>query len=110
MATGRLGSTVLSTSDTNTLIYTVPSTKCAIVTIAATNLTGSATRLYVAVTSNTANTPSDSEWLEYGVSLNPLGVYERTGVVISSNMRVICKTPIANSLAINVYGFEQDPT
>ena len=108
MASGRLGTKFL-VDTSNTSIYTVPAAKVAVCTISAVNLSATQVKMVVALTSNTINSPSNGEIIEYNVPLaSDGGVFERSGIVIGPSMNVVVSAASANSIAVSVYGFEQD--
>lgn len=109
MASGRLATAFLSTT-ANTAVYTAPSDSLAVVTISVINLSSTTTRVTLSLTTSGTNAPAQSEYIEYNLPITADGgVYERSGVVISPNMKIVASSPISNALAINVWGFEQLP-
>ena len=108
MATGRLGTRFL-TDTSNTSVYTVPAAKIAVATISAVNLSATQVKMTIALTSNTINSAGNGEIIEYNVPLAADGgVFERSGIVMSPTMNVVVTAASANSIAVSVYGFEQD--
>jgi hypothetical protein len=108
MASGRLG-TVFLADTANTSVYTVPAAKVAVLTVSAVNLSSTTVKLNMALTTNANNNPNLSEFIEYNVPLAADGgVFEKTGVVIGPSMNVVVAAASANSIAVSVYGFEQD--
>jgi hypothetical protein len=103
MAIKKLGASA-PTATTNTTVYTVPALKSAVANINLVN-TGAATitvRLAIAAT----GTPGASEWIEYGATITPYGVLERTGIAMSAAENVVVYTDIA-TLAVRVHGVEE---
>lgn len=105
MASGRLGNKLLSTS-ANTVIYTVPAGKFAVVTVSALNRTTTNARLTIALSANA--TPIAMDQIELETLVAAKGVFERSGLAIKSGDKVICSSPTANAFAIVVHGIEQD--
>lgn len=108
MASGRLANVFLTTT-ANTVVYTVPANNLAVVTISAVNISPTLNKLTIALTNNAVN-PDISEYLEYTVPVNPDGgVYERSGVIVSPNMKIVASALAANAISLSVWGFEQAP-
>lgn len=117
MATGRLGSVSL-TSTTNTVtppVYVVPSSTYAVFNVSFCNTQASAVTIRLAIASNPASI-SASEWIEYGVSVAPNGVFERTGLVADAGKAVVAWTSASTSgsagsnVTVNVWGIETSTT
>ena len=102
MASGILGQSA-PTATTNTTVYTVPSATTATFSFNVCNRGGSAITARVAIASS--DTPSDSEWVEYDVSIPANGVLERTGFVAQAAERVVVYVSAATA-SISVYGYE----
>lgn len=103
MATGILGqSSPLAT--TNTTVYTVPSSTTATFNISVVNTSASFITVRLAVAATTS--PTNNEYLEYDVLLEPNGVLERTGIVAQATKNVVVYAS-ANGLSVSVYGYEE---
>lgn len=104
MATGILGKSAPSAA-TNTVVYTVPSSKIASVTVSVCNRgdTSATVRLALAAT----GTPASTEYIEYDQPVIPSGVLERSGIVLQAGANVVVYTSTANTSVI-VYGYEED--
>ena len=105
MASGKLGSAAPAAT-TNTVIYTVPVDKYAVVSISVLNRSATAcNEVRIAVGANT--NPSTMDFLEYNVSLPPTGVVERSGVVMSTGEKVVVYAQNATA-SVRVHGIEGD--
>jgi hypothetical protein len=110
--TGTLGATTATTA------YMVPSTTYTVCNVSFTNTgTTSATiRLYVGTSLGTAGSPTGSlvasEAIEYDTVVAPKGVFERTGLVLSSTSGAKYITVYAStaSVNVNIYGIETSTT
>jgi hypothetical protein len=114
MATGRLGSTSLTTS-TNATVYSVPSNYYSVFNVSFCNTQSSAVTIRLAIASNGASVAA-SEWIEYGVTVAPNGVFERTGLVADAGKAVVAWTSsstaasIGSNVTVNVWGIETSTT
>ena len=110
MATGRLGSTSLTTT-TNATIYTVPTGYYSVFNVAFCNTQATAVTIRLAIASNGSSVTA-SEWIEYGTTVVPGGVFERAGLVADENKAVVAWTSastaasIGSNVTVNVYGIE----
>jgi hypothetical protein len=114
MATGILY-TGTPGATTATTTYMVPNNTYTVCNVSFTNTsttTAATIRLYIGTSLGTAGSPTGtlvpSEAIEYGVSIAPGGVFERTGLVLSSTsgakyITVYCSTATIN---VNIYGIE----
>lgn len=84
MATGRLGTEDLAAT-TYTTLYTVPADTFSVVTVNLLNRGSTAVNARIAVTTVAGpSAPSNSEFIEYDVSISGNGVLERTGLVLDA--------------------------
>lgn len=104
MASGRLGTQNITSTNTNIQLYQVPSGQNASVTINVCNRGTSAAAIRIALTDST--TPDLSEWVDWDAVVQPNESYQRTGVVLSSGQYVYVRSDQAN-ISVNVYGFEE---
>lgn len=114
MATGILY-TGTPGATTATTTYTVPNNTYTVCNVSFTNTsttTAATIRLYIGTSLGTAGSPTgslvSSEAIEYGTVVAPGGVFERTGLVLSSSsgakyITVYCSTATVN---VNIYGIE----
>lgn len=105
MATGRLtigGALQLGTS--NTTLYTVPSLNYTVFNVSLTNTGTTAVTIQLAIA--TTASPATAEWIEYGTTIQPKGVFERTGLVAGAGLNIVGLASIANQVNATVYGIE----
>jgi hypothetical protein len=113
MATGILY-TGTPGATTNTTTYGVPANTYSVINVSFTNTgaTAAQIRLYIGASLGSAGSPNGSpvanEAIEYGTTIAPNGVFERTGLVLSSTtgakyVTVYCTTANVN---VNIYGIE----
>jgi hypothetical protein len=102
MATGRLGASAL-TASTNATVYEVPADTFSVVTVNITNRNAADRQIRLALAS--ADTPDNSEYLEYDTTLLGNGVLEKSGVVMDAGKKIVA---YANGTEVNVviYGIE----
>ena len=100
---------------TNTTTYTVPNNTYTVCNVSFTNVsatTAATIRLYVGASLGTAGSPTGtlvpSEAIEYGVSIAPGGVFERTGLVLGASTGAKYVTAYASTanVNVNIYGIE----
>lgn len=103
MASGKLGAAALS-ANTDTTVYTVPSSTVATVNVNMCNRGTVATTVRLAVAAT--GSPGNSEFIEYEAILPPNGVLERTGIVCSAAERVVARAASAD-VSVRVHGFEE---
>jgi hypothetical protein len=106
MANGKLGAERLAAT-TNTVVYTVPSSKIATLNIIATNCDSTAAAVRIAITSeSTPTTPDDADWIVYGDEIDANSILELKGIVCSGDENVVAYASTAN-VTIRVHGFEE---
>lgn len=113
MATGILYTGTLAAT-TATTVYGVPTTTYSIVNVSFTNTgtTAASIRLYIGTSLGTAGSPTGSlvpsEAIEYDTVIAPKGVFERTGLVLSSTTgaKYIVAYASTSSVNVNIYGIE----
>ncbi len=109
MASGFLGKSAPS-ANTWTLLYTVPSTKVASISVNAVNSGGTQSAIDVATsTSSTSAGITVSEYIEYGTLLMNIGsAFERTGLVIdATNAPYLWVRSTSGGVSFQVYGYEE---
>ena len=102
MATGRLGASDV-TSGENTVVYTVPASTYAVVTVSSCNRSNTAASLRLAVAS--ADTPTNAEYVEYDTEIMAKGVLERTGLVLDAGKRIVAYSS-SDATSVVVMGIE----
>ena len=102
MATGRLGTGDLAAA-TDTVVYTVPASTFAVVSVSLCNRTNTGVAVRLAVADTTI--PGADEWLEYDAEIGGKGVLERTGIIIGEGQRIIVRSSSAGVTAV-VFGIE----
>jgi hypothetical protein len=113
MATGILYTGTLAAT-TATTTYAVPNTTYTVCNVSFTNTgtTAATIRLYIGTSLGTSGTPTgslvNSEAIEYDTTIAPKGVFERTGIVLSSTSGAKYITAYASTanVNINIYGIE----
>jgi hypothetical protein len=90
---------------TNVITTTqVDANKIAVVTLNICNTDAAATTS-IRVALSTSATPSAGDFIEYNTLLNPLGVLERTGIVVPAGMGLVVYASTAN-VSFVAYGIE----
>ena len=102
MATGRLGVSAINAT-TLTTVYTVPTGQYTVLNVSLTNRNTSAITMRMAISSTA--TPNIQEYIEYDTVIVPLGVFERTGLVLNAGLNIVVYTSAAN-VGCTVYGIE----
>jgi len=109
MASGFLGKSV-PTSNTWTLLYTVPATKVASISINAVNQSSTTASVdFIISTSSTSGGIAGSEYIEYAAVLSgSSSTLERTGLVTdaTNGAYVWVRSSTAN-VSFQVYGYEE---
>lgn len=102
MASGILGQSN-PTANTNTTVYTVPSSVTASTTVSIANVSGDSAVVSLAVSAS--GTPTTSEWLLYSVFIPAFGTIEKSGVIAQTGKNFVVITNSSN-IAVSVYGYE----
>ena len=102
MATGLLGQAALAEL-TNTTVYTVPSNTFTVFSVNVLNR-GTA-QVTVRIALATSGSPTNAEWIEYDVVVDPSGVLERTGLMMDATKRLVVYASSA-SVSVSAYGVE----
>lgn len=102
MATGRLGVSAINATQLTT-VYTVPTGQYTVLNVSLTNRNTSAITMRLAISSTA--TPNIQEYIEYDTVIVPLGVFERTGLVLNAGLNIVVYTSAAN-VGCTIYGIE----
>lgn len=103
MASGKLGSAALAAA-TNTVVYTVPASTIASINIAVVNRGSTPAIVNVAIAAT--GTPTNAEFLEFGVTIPTNGILERTAIVAGAGEKVVVNASTANC-SVRVHGYEE---
>ena len=95
MATGRLGVSAIPAT-TLTTVYTVPTGYYTVLNVSITNRNTTACTIRLAI--STTATPNAQEYIEYDTVIVPLGVFERTGLVLNAGLNIVVYSSAANRL------------
>jgi hypothetical protein len=85
-------------------VYTVPTQRRATININCCNVGASSARVHLAVSAD--ETPADAQWIEWDAALDPSGVLERTGIVLSAGQKVFARSD-TGGVTVNVWGIEE---
>jgi hypothetical protein len=114
MATGILYTGTLGAS-TATTTYTVPNNTYTVCNVSFTNVsttTAATIRLYIGASLGSAGSPTGSlvpsEAIEFGTTVAPGGVFERTGLVLAAagGAKYITAWASTATVNVNIYGIE----
>jgi len=106
MATGRLGAADLAAT-TDTLLYTVPASTRATVSISLCNRNASTAALRIGVVDGTlVGDLADEDYIEYDSSVAANGVLERTGIALAADESIVVRSDSASVSAV-IWGFEE---
>ena len=104
MASGILGQSAPSATN-NTSVYTVPASTLSVVNINVLNRS-TANPVDVRIALSASGTPTNSEYIEYDVTVPAKGVVERTGIALNAGKQVVIYVSTADT-SVSVYGLEQ---
>jgi hypothetical protein len=104
MASGILGQTDITSTNTDTSIYTVPASKTASLTLSLVNRGSASAAIRVGLCAS--GSIGNAEFIEYETILPPKGVLERTGIVMQATKQLVVRTDTAN-ISASAYGFEE---
>lgn len=104
MASGILGQTDITSTNTDTSIYTVPSSTTASVTLSLVNRGTAVATIRVGLCAS--GSIGNAEYIEYDTKLGPKAVLERTGIVMQATKQIVARSDVAN-ISVSAYGFEE---
>jgi len=106
MATGRFTTPQASIQlgTTNTTLYIVPAGYYSVFNVSLTNTGTTAVTIQLALSAT--STPGTSDWIEFGTTIAPKGVFERTGLVANAGLYVVGLSSTAAQVNATVYGIE----
>ena len=109
MASGVLGQKVItsSSSGTDLVVYTVPSTTLAVVNVNIESISSSTQTIDLAIPNETDGTFDSLDLLEDDTSLAEATVLERTNIVLESGRSIVVTASDSTGVAVNVYGVEE---
>lgn len=102
--TGILSSIDLTTVNTDTVVYQVPTGKSAVVSINICNRTTTSAKVSIAVTS--VNSVTAANYIEFEKDVYKPSAFLKSGVLLSSGQYIFVKTTQPN-LSINIWGIEK---
>jgi hypothetical protein len=102
MATGILGIADLAATQLITL-YTVPSTTFTVATVSVCNRGTAPVTVRIALAA--LATPTNGEYIEYDMVIQPKGVLERTGLVLDATKRIVMYAS-ATGVSATAFGIE----
>ena len=104
MASGRLSALDISAPATDTLLYTVPSSKVSSFSVSIVNRTATPVKIRLALTTSTS--VAAGEYVAYDVTVYGNEVYERSGFVLDAGKRVYVRSSATGVNAV-AYGYEE---
>lgn len=104
MANGRLAA-VTPAANTEALLYQVPSSLTASISITACNTNGSSAKIRLSLDTSTAVGIVTTNCIEFNSDIPASNVLERGGIVLSNQQKVFCYSDIGGVNFV-VYGYE----
>jgi len=96
--------TALPAANTLATLYEVPTGRRTVLNVAACNRGASAATVRLALSAS--NTPGNSEFIEFDLSLAPSEVLERTALSLAAGQRVLVQANSAQ-VSFNAWGIEE---
>jgi len=91
-------------ANTDTTLYTCPAGKTATTTVAFTNRQTSSVNVKLALATSSA--PAATDYLEFNTEIPPLGVLERSAVVVGAGQYLVVTSNVTG-VSVVVFGFEE---
>jgi hypothetical protein len=105
MANGRLAA-VTPEANTDTLLYQVPSSSTASITVVICNTSTSSSNIRLSMENSAAVGIAVTNCIEFDTPITPLSPFERGGLVLGSQQKLFCRSSVSNVNFI-VYGYEE---
>lgn len=105
MANGRLAA-VSPTANTDTLVYQVPSTKTASISLCICNTNISGSQIRISIEDSGGSSITTSKCIEFDSTIAPNSIIERGGIVLGNQQKLYCRSSASNVNFI-VYGYEE---
>lgn len=106
MATGILGSTVLSAS-AYSIVYTCPAGFIASANVTICNQSASGIGVRLAVEASSTSAPTQRAFIEYGAAIAGNTPLERTGLVLAAGQTIMAWVDATSAASCVVMGFEE---
>ncbi|HIE77996.1 MAG TPA: hypothetical protein EYP92_04145 [Candidatus Thioglobus sp.] len=108
MAKGTLGTATYLNDTATHVVYTVPASTVAVVTLNVCNRDSASVAVSIGIErAGSTGTLSNGEYLEYETSVIAHSVMERSGILLASGDSVVVKANIANMIDVNIWGIEE---
>lgn len=105
MANGRLAA-VTPTANTNTLLYQVPASSTASLTISVCNTNTLTTNIRISIEDSSAVGIASTNCIEFDTPIVGESVFERGGLVLGNQQKLFCNSS-ASGVNFIVYGYEE---
>jgi hypothetical protein len=86
-------------------IYEAPALTYTVAIVNAVNKSDEDAKVDIAISEGATGVPDDADFIEYGLTVAPSGVLERTGIVLDNGKKLWVKSTIAN-VSFSIFGLE----